>query len=104
MAAREGTEVLLIEPTRHVGGLSTSGINTAETEHMLKWTFGGFAQESYGRLGAHYGADATEMEAPREDKSARPVYQLESGVAEEIYLQLLREAGDRFHARQAWRV
>ncbi|NNC87037.1 MAG: FAD-dependent oxidoreductase [Akkermansiaceae bacterium] len=80
MAAREGAEVLLIEPTRHVGGLSTSGINTAETEHMLKWTLGGFAGEFYGRVGAHY-------------KSAKPAYYFESGVAEKVYLEMLREAG-----------
>ena len=53
-------EVLLIEPTRHVGGLSTSGINTAETEHMLKWTIGGFALEFYERLGKHYGTGKPE--------------------------------------------
>jgi hypothetical protein len=29
---------VLIEPTKHVGGLSMSGINTAESEHTLKWT------------------------------------------------------------------
>ena len=34
-AAREGATVVMIEPTTHVGGLSTSGLNTAETEHML---------------------------------------------------------------------
>ncbi|NBV87089.1 MAG: FAD-dependent oxidoreductase, partial [Verrucomicrobia bacterium] len=28
MAAREGAKVVLIEPTKHIGGLSTSGINT----------------------------------------------------------------------------
>lgn len=53
-AAREGAKVVLIEPTRHVGGLSTSGINTAESEHMLQWTIGGFADEFYQRLGKHY--------------------------------------------------
>ena len=53
-AAREGAAVLLIEPTNHVGGLSTSGINTAESEHMLKWTIGGFADEFYRRMGKHY--------------------------------------------------
>ena len=46
-AAREGGKVVLIEPTKHVGGLSTSGINTAESEHMLKWTIGGFADEIF---------------------------------------------------------
>src|SRR6186713_1446817 len=54
-ARREGAKTLLIEPTKHVGGLNTSGLNTAETEHMLKWTFGGIAQEFYTRLGKHYG-------------------------------------------------
>ena len=72
--------VLLIEPTRHIGGLSTSGINTAESEHMLKWTIGGFADEFYRRLGAYYGTDT-------------PEYYFESGVAETIYRDLLRESG-----------
>lgn len=79
-AAREGAKVVLIEPTRHVGGLSTSGINTAESEHMLKWMIGGFADEFYRRLGAHYG-------------SRQPEYFFESSVAERVYLEMLREAG-----------
>lgn len=79
-AAREGAKALLIEPTRHVGGLSTSGINTAESEHMLKWTIGGFADEFYQRLGRHYG-------------TGRPEYFFESSVAEKVYLAMLKEAG-----------
>jgi hypothetical protein len=79
-AAREGAKVVLIEPTKHVGGLSTSGINTAESEHMLKWTIGGFADEFYRRLGKHYGTE-------------RPEYYFESSVAEKVYLDMLKEAG-----------
>jgi hypothetical protein len=79
-AAREGAAVVLVEPTRHVGGLSTSGVNTAESEHMLKWTIGGFADEFYRRLGAHYGTGG-------------PEYYFESGVAETIYQKMLAEAG-----------
>ncbi|TDU81586.1 FAD dependent oxidoreductase [Prosthecobacter fusiformis] len=78
-AAREGVKVILIEPTKHVGGLSTSGINTAESEHMLKWTIGGFADEFYRRLGDHYG-------------SGKPEYYFESSVAEKVYLEMLQEA------------
>lgn len=78
-AAREGVKVVLIEPTQHVGGLSTSGINTAESEHMLKWTIGGFADEFYRRLGKHYGTD-------------KPEYFFESSVAEKVYLEMLKEA------------
>ena len=79
-AAREGAKVVLIEPTKHVGGLSTSGINTAESEHMLKWTIGGFADEFYRRLGKHYG-------------SGKPEYFFESSAAEKVYLEMLKEAG-----------
>ncbi|HEY3897171.1 MAG TPA: FAD-dependent oxidoreductase [Chthoniobacter sp.] len=78
-AAREGAKTLLIEPTKHVGGLNTSGLNTAETEHMLKWTFGGIAQEFYTRLGQHYGKSG-------------PAYYFESGVAEKTFLAMLDEA------------
>ncbi len=78
-AAREGASVLLIEPTRHVGGLNTSGINTAESEHMLKWTIGGLALEFYERLGKHYGTNRAE-------------YYFESGAAEKVFLAMLAEA------------
>src|SRR5437762_12424462 len=71
-AGREGAEVVLIEPTRHVGGLNTSGICTAETEHMLKWTFGGIALEFYQRLGKRYGSD-------------KPAYYFESKTAEQVF-------------------
>ncbi|MGB8168585.1 MAG: FAD-dependent oxidoreductase [Chthoniobacteraceae bacterium] len=79
-AARQGAKVVLIEPTKHVGGLSTSGINTAESEHMLKWTIGGFADEFYRRLGKRYGTGQAE-------------YFFESSVAEKVYLDVLKEAG-----------
>jgi hypothetical protein len=78
-AARQGAKVLLIEPTRHVGGLNTSGINTAETEHMLKWTIGGVAREFYERLGTHYG-------------TGKPEFFFESSVAEKVFNDLLAEA------------
>jgi len=79
-AAREGAKVVLIEPTKHVGGLSTSGINTAESEHMLPWTIGGFANEFYRRLGNFYG-------------TGQPEYFFESSVAEKVYRDMLEEAG-----------
>ncbi len=78
--AREGAKVLLIEPTKHVGGLNTSGLNTAETEHMLKWTFGGIALEFYQRMGRQYGTD-------------KPAYYFQSSVAEKAFNDMLREAG-----------
>ncbi|SFI37635.1 FAD-dependent oxidoreductase [Planctomicrobium piriforme] len=78
-AAREGASVVLIEPTKHVGGLNTSGLNTAESEHMLKWTFGGIALEFYQRMGQIYGTN-------------QPEYFFESHVAEQAFLDLLKAA------------
>jgi hypothetical protein len=83
-AAREGAHVLLIEPTKHVGGLNTSGLNTAETEHMLKWTFGGIAQEVYLRMGKYYGSE-------------KPAYYFESHVAEQVLNEMLAEAKVETH-------
>ncbi|MEW6306754.1 MAG: FAD-dependent oxidoreductase [Verrucomicrobiota bacterium] len=92
-AAREGAKVLLIEPTKHVGGLSTSGINTAESEHMLKWTIGGFADEFYRRMGKHYEeTKATQGKLDPKDR-LNTIYFFESSVAEKVYLDMLREAG-----------
>jgi len=79
-AAREGAKVILIEPTRHVGGHATSGVNTAESNHLMTWTLGGFSAEFYRRLGRHYQTD-------------EPAYFFESSVGEKIYLDLIREAG-----------
>lgn len=78
-ASRDGAKVILIEPTRHVGGLNTSGLQTAETEHMLKWTFGGVAQEFYQRVGKFYGMWG-------------PTYYFESRYAEKVFTDMLAEA------------
>jgi hypothetical protein len=92
-AAREGAKVVLIEPTKHVGGLSTSGINTAESEHMLKWSIGGFADEFYRRMGRHYEETKNQQAYPHKDKRLDNIYFFESSVAEKVYLDMLKEAG-----------
>ncbi len=99
-AAREGAKVLLIEQTKHVGGLSTSGIGTAETEHMIEETFSGLALEFYQRLGRYY---LKTLPKPEEYPSPfrptskiygenRPVAFFESKQAEKTYLDMLKEA------------
>ena len=92
-AARDGARTLLIEPTKHVGGLSTSGINTAESEHMLAWTIGGFADEFYRRMGRYYEQNKELLTYPHKDKRLDTLYFFESSVAEKTYLEMLKEAG-----------
>jgi hypothetical protein len=87
-ASRGGAHVLLVEPTHHIGGMNTSGVNTAESEHMLKWTIGGFALEFYQRLGQHY-------------HSGNPEYFFESSVAEKVFNDMLREANVAIHYNAA---
>lgn len=96
-AARQEATVLLIEPTKHVGGLSSSGINTAESEHMLTWTIGGFADEFYRRMGRHYEDAQAQQTHPLKDKRLETIYFFESSVAEKVYLDLLKEAGVEVH-------
>ena len=99
-AGREGARVVLIEQTKHVGGLSTSGIGTSESEHMIEETYSGLALEFYQRLGKYY---LQTLPKPEEKPSPfrptskiygenRPVAFFESKQAEKTYLDMLREA------------
>ena len=76
-AARLGHRVLLIEPTRHVGGMSVSGLG--HTDAGKRDAIGGLAREFYRRVGRKYG----KAEA----------WRFEPHVAEEVFNDLLREAG-----------
>jgi FAD dependent oxidoreductase len=78
-AAKEGSKVLLIEQTKHVGGLNTSGIGTAESEHMIEETISGLPLEFYSRMSKFYGKNKTE-------------FYFESHVAEKVFLEMLNEA------------
>jgi len=78
-ASRNGAAVTLIEQTKHVGGMNTSGIGTAETEHMIEETICGLPLEFYTRMGKYYG-------------SGKPAFYFESHVAEQVFLEMLAEA------------
>jgi hypothetical protein len=52
-AARMGLSVALIEPSRHLGGMTTGGLSA--TDHAEKIVIGGYALEVYQRIGRKYG-------------------------------------------------
>ena len=52
-ASMKGLKVLLVEPGRHIGGLSASGLG--ETDIGNKYTVSGLSRSFYRNLGAHYG-------------------------------------------------
>jgi hypothetical protein len=78
-ASRQGASVVLIEQTKHVGGLNTSGIGTAETEHMIEETISGLPLEFYTLMGKSYGLN-------------KPAFYFESHVAEQAFNKLLSDA------------
>lgn len=51
-AAREGLNVLLIEPSHHIGGMATGGLS--RTDFGKKEVIGGYALEFYWRVGLKY--------------------------------------------------
>ena len=51
-AAKSGKKVLLIEPSRHLGGLSSGGLG--QTDIGNKYAITGVARDFYRRVGQHY--------------------------------------------------
>jgi hypothetical protein len=52
-AQRQGKTVILIEPSRHLGGLSSGGLGYTDIGN--KYVITGLARDFYRRLGLHYG-------------------------------------------------
>jgi hypothetical protein len=95
-AARNHARVLLIEQTKHVGGLSTSGVNTAESEHMVNNAITGLAREFYVNMGLNF--DEAYFQTFRNGrelnyKKGDPAFFFESNIAEKEFLELLSAAG-----------
>jgi choline dehydrogenase-like flavoprotein len=51
-AARMGKTAVLIEPTKHLGGLTTGGLGATDIGN--KNAIGGISREFYGRIWQHY--------------------------------------------------
>lgn len=73
-----GLSVLLVEPGRHLGGLSSGGLGSTDTGGKAD-VITGLAREFYYRLGKYYGKDA-------------PVFAFEPKAAELIFNQYVNEA------------
>ncbi|MGK7395557.1 MAG: FAD-dependent oxidoreductase [Candidatus Cyclobacteriaceae bacterium M3_2C_046] len=78
-AAKEGKKVLLIEPRKHLGGMTASGLGMTDVGD--KNAISGFAREFYTRIAAHYG----------EKNKAKLVF--EPHVAESVFNDLICESG-----------
>lgn len=92
-AARAGASAVIIEPTRRVGGLSTSGLCNDEVNHMHPWTVTGFAREFFERLGRQYGNPPLEKVWVPRKNHWEPLNTWESKVAKRVFEEMLAEAG-----------
>lgn len=54
-ACRMGLSVVVVEPGKHIGGLSSGGLGFTDVGN--KQAIGGIAREFYKRVGRHYGVD-----------------------------------------------
>ncbi|TNJ67814.1 FAD-dependent oxidoreductase [Paenibacillus hemerocallicola] len=79
-ARRMGMDVVIVESSRHLGGLTTGGLGATDIGN--KAAIGGIAREFYGEVGKHYGS--TEPDGTK--------WTFEPGVAKQIYLNWLQSA------------
>src|SRR3546814_17417244 len=85
-----GLKVLLVEPGRHLGGLSSGGLGATDTGGKEE-VIAGLARDFYTRVGMHYG-----------DK---PILRFEPHVAESIFNAYINEEEvDVWYSRRGKRV
>jgi hypothetical protein len=95
---RLGKSVLLIEPSQHLGGLTSGGLGATDIGN--KGAIGGISREFYQRIKKHYENDAAWTAETREkyrgDRNAREedaMWTFEPRVAEQIMNDFVKESG-----------
>ena len=93
-----GLSVVVIEPSRHLGGLTAGGLGATDIGN--KAAIGGLSREFYRRVGRHYAADAAWTHETRDASASRrkaagelEMWTFEPHVAEQIYRDWIAEAG-----------
>jgi flavin-dependent dehydrogenase len=108
--ARMGKTTILIEPSQHIGGLTSGGLGMTDTGSTA--VIGGISREFYQKIRAHYSDDDAWKVEKREDfPFYRPgedaLWRFEPKVAEKVYRDMLTEAkvtlamGERLDLRGA---
>ncbi len=92
-ARRQGASVVLVETTKHLGGMTSGGLSRTDVGPKPE-ILGGFAREFFARADAKY---------PAGTRTAAEFWFHEPHVAEQTFIELLREAGVQvvFAARMA---
>ncbi len=95
-AARMGKSVILIEPGKHLGGLTSGGLGATDIGN--KRAIGGISREFYQRIKKHYAEQASwkyetraNFKGPGHDPKEDAAWSFEPHVAEQVFAELLRE-------------
>lgn len=91
-AAREGLQVVLLEPGDHLGGMVTGGLSATDLGHFT--IIGGYAREFYMKAAAHYGV---------QNLDARANWLSEPHVDEAIFRDMLKDAGVKVYFHEQLR-
>jgi hypothetical protein len=103
-AQRMGKKVMLIEPSKHIGGLTTGGLGATDIGN--KQVIGGLARDFYRQVREYYARDSAWNREQREDYNARnphysqtddTMWTFEPHVASFVYSRLLGEMRERFN-------
>jgi len=94
-AAKQGQDVILIEPGQHFGGMSVEGLGGSDIDNHGPFqnspAVGGLALEFYRRVAKHYGNSA-KFEAMLQKGAKEPgLWRFEPHVAEKIFADWLAE-------------
>ena len=99
-AARQGRSVILVEPSGHLGGLTTGGLGA--TDIGYEGAIGGMSLEFYRRIRQHYANDSAwtvqtpeeymQMESVLFRRDSEGMFGFEPHIALRVYEQMLEEA------------
>ncbi len=82
--SRLGRKVVLIEPSAHLGGMTTGGLSNTDIGN--KAAIGGMSREFYHRVGQKYGKEEE--------------WRFEPHIAEEVYAAMLKEAAVTVYSKE----
>lgn len=102
-AARMGKSVIVIEPGKHLGGLTSGGLGYTDSGN--KAVVGGIAREFYRLLKKHYDDPANwKYDSPKSLKNYRPeedaIWVFEPSVAEKYLRQMAQSVKIAYHYGQ----
>ena len=92
-AAREGAKVVLLEPTGHIGGLSTGGLSHCDSNQMRREALTGLFEEWHVRIAQDYIARGRPAPYDPKDKTPGIRWIFEPSVASRVTQAMLTEAG-----------